>query len=274
MLSTALNTSSLIHRRALLAAAGAGLLLPGLADAAISDPWLAYERRLRAQLAQSRGDFDPDFEQDLHDLGDIFRRGRGLGDLAPDPGLTLAARAHAADIARTGLFDHMTREGFGPAARVGLLARDLIGAPGENIAERLNAAGPVRSEQIMGQWKTSPGHRANLLATGFTHVGYGVLRQGREVIAVGAYAEVSARLPAPVPLRVSSVDAIGEALARATPRIDQFSVSEPGADALVETYLEGPRPQTLPSGAWQIRPHLSTGERKYQVAWGPVFVLG
>jgi uncharacterized protein YkwD len=48
------------------------------------------------------GDFDPDFETDLHDLGDIFRRGQGLSPAAPDPGLTLAARAHAADIARTG----------------------------------------------------------------------------------------------------------------------------------------------------------------------------
>jgi len=261
-------------RRALITAAAAGLLAPGLARAAASDPWLAYDRRLRAQMAQSRGDFDPAFEQDLADLGDIFRRGQGLRDLALDLGLTLAARAHAADIARTSLFDHMTREGFGPAARVGLLARDMVGAPAENIAERLNASGPVRPEQIMGQWKTSPGHRANLLAAGFSHVGYGVLRMGREVIAVGAYAEVSARLDGPAPLRVSSVDAIGEALARATPRIDQFSVSEPGADALTETYLEGPRPQTLPPGAWQIRPHLSTGARKYQVAWGPVFVLG
>ncbi|CAN5592233.1 CAP domain-containing protein [soil metagenome] len=274
MLSTALKTPQTIHRRALLAAAGSGLLLPACARGASSEPWLAYERRLRAQLAQKRGDFDPDFEQDLTDLGNIFRRGRGLGNLAPDAGLTLAARAHAADIGRTGLFDHMTPEGYGPAARVGLLARDLIGAPAENIAERLNASGSVRPDQIMGQWKTSPGHRANLLATGFTHVGYGVLRRGAEVIAVGAYAEVSARLAAPAPLRVSSVDAIGEALARATPRINQFSVSEPGAEPLIETYLEGPRPQTLPPGAWQLRPHLSTGEHKYQVAWGPVFVLG
>ena len=270
--------NALIDRRGLIATAAAGLLIsglaPGIARAAPSGPWLAYDRRLRTQLTQNRGDFDPDFEQDLADLGDIFRRGQGLRDLAADPGLTLAARAHAADIARTGVFDHMTREGFGPAARVGLLARDLVGAPAENIAERLNASGSVRPDQIMGQWKTSPGHRANLLAAGFTHVGCGVLRQGREVIAVGAYAEVSARLEAPAALRVASVAAIAASLSRATPRIDQFSVSEPGAEALVETYVEAPGAQTLPPGAWQLRPHLSTGARKYQVAWGPVFVLG
>lgn len=267
-----------LDRRTLIAATAAALVAPGLvpdpAKAATSDPWLAYDRRLRRQLAESRGDFDPDFETDLHDLGDIFRRGRGLSELALDPGLTLAARAHAADIARTGVFDHMTREGFGPAARVGLLARDLIGAPAENIAERLNAAGAVRPDQIMGQWKNSPGHRANLLAPGFTHVGFGVLRQGREVIALGVYAEVSARLATPAPLRVASVAAIAAALSNAVPRIDQFSVSEPGAEALIETYVEAPGAQALSPGAWQLRPHLSTGARKYMVAWGPVFVLG
>ena len=273
-----MHTLPTLNRRSLIATAGAGLitlgLAPGIAQAAQSAPWLAYDRRLRTQLAQSDGDFDPDFEDALHDLGDIFRRVKGLRDLAPDPGLVLAARAHAADIARTGIFDHMTPEGFGPAARVGLLARDLVGAPAENIAERLNGDGQVRPDQIMGQWKNSPGHRANLLAPGFTHVGYGALRRGREVIAVGAYAEVSARLDAPAPLRVASVGVIAAALSRASPRIDQFSVSEPGGEALVETYVETPGAQTLPPGAWQLRPHLSAGARKYQVAWGPVFVLG
>lgn len=273
-----MNTLPTLDRRTLIAIAGAGVatlgLVPGIARAAQSAPWLAYDRRLRTQLAQSEGDFDPDFEDDLHDLGDIFRRVKGLRELAPDPGLTLAARAHAADVARTGIFDHMTREGFGPAARIGLLARDMIGAPAENLAERLNGSDAVRPDQIMGQWKTSPGHRANLLTPGFTHVGYGALRRGREVIAVGAYAEVSARLDAPVPLRVASVDVIAATLSRASPRIDQFSVSEPGSEPLIETYVEDPRAQTLPPGAWQLRPHLSTGARKYQVAWGPVFVLG
>ncbi|MBO9558280.1 MAG: CAP domain-containing protein, partial [Caulobacter sp.] len=261
-----------IRRRTLLTAPGMALLTPAFAQAAPAAPWLAYDRRLRDQLAQDRGDFDPDFEQDLTDLGQVFRTGRRLSALTVDPGLVLAARAHAADIARTNVFDHMTREGYGPAVRVGLLARDLVGAPGENIAERLNAAGAVRPDQIMGQWKSSPGHRANLLAPDFTHVGYGALRRGREVIAVGVYAAVAARLAAPAPLRVRSVDDVARALSAASPRIDQFSVSEPGEDALVETYVESPQARALPPGAWQLRPHLSTGPRQYQVGWGPVFV--
>lgn len=243
--------------------------------AAAPQPWIAYDRRLRGLLADPpEGDFDPDFEQTLLDLNNIFRGRQGPAALAWDDGLSRAARAHAADMAVTGVFDHVTREGYSPAGRVGLLARDLVCAPGENIAMRLNAAGAVTPDQIMNQWRTSPGHRANLLAAGFTHVGYGVLRQGRRVIAVGAYAEVAARLPGPAPFRVNSVDEIARALSNAAPPIRQFSVSEPGGEVLTTTYVEGRPPSVLPPGAWQLRPHLSSGEHRYQVAWGPVFVLG
>jgi uncharacterized protein YkwD len=267
----------LIARRTLLAAGLAIVAtpVPTRVWAAPAQPWIAYERRLRGLLDDPPGgDFDPDFEETLLDLNNIFRRREGPSPLAWDRGLSLAARAHAADMAVTGVFDHVTREGYSAASRVGLLARDLVGAPGENIAMRLNASGAVRPDQIMGQWRDSPGHRANLLQPGFTHVGYGVLRQGPRVIAVGAYAEVAARLAGPAPLRVGSSDEIARALSNAAPAIRQFSVSEPGGEVLTTTYVEGRPPSVLTPGAWQLRPHLSSGEHRYQVAWGPVFVLG
>ena len=250
-------------------------LAAGLARAAPVSRWQGYDRRLRQGLSDAAGgDFDDAFEETLLDLNNIIRERQGLPSLRPDRGLTLAARAHAADMAISGVIDHVTSDGFSAAGRVGLLARDLVGAPGENIAMRRNAAGAVQPDQIMNQWRTSPGHRANLVARGFTHVGYGVLRQGPRVIAVGAYAEVSARLARPAPLRVRSSDEIAAALSQATPAIGQFSVSEPGGDVLTTTYVEGRPPSILPPGAWQLRPHLSSGKHRYQVAWGPVFFLG
>jgi uncharacterized protein YkwD len=262
-----------ISRRALLVTPL--LLAAGPALAAPTSAWLAYERRLRAGLANAPGGrFDEGFEATLLAQNNALRESRGLPALVLDPGLALAARAHAADMAVSGLIDHATPEGFMAAARVGLLARDLVGAAGENIAMRRNAAGAVSPDQIMGQWRASPGHRANLLAPGFTHVGYGVLRQGPRVLAVGAYAEVAARLRGPVPLRVGSTDEIALALSKATPVISQFSVSEPGGAVLTTSYVEGRPVTALPPGAWQLRPHLSSGQHRYQVAWGPVFVLG
>ncbi|WP_425995956.1 CAP domain-containing protein [Caulobacter sp. DWR1-3-2b1] len=262
-----------ILRRTLLTAPLA--LAAGLAHAAPIARWQAYDRRLRRGLNDAAGgDFDDGFEDTLLDLNNIIRERQGVAPLQPDRGLTLAARAHAADMAVSGVFDHVTPDGFSAAGRVGLLARDLVGAPGENIAMRRNAAGAVQPDQIMNQWRGSPGHRANLVARGFTHVGYGVLRQGPRVIAVGAYAEVTARLARPAPLRVRSADEIAAALSRATPAIGQFSVSEPGGDVLTATYGGGRSPTVLAPGAWQLRPHIASGERRYQVAWGPVFFLG
>ncbi|OYW29884.1 MAG: secretion protein [Caulobacter sp. 12-67-6] len=261
-----------ILRRTLLSAPLA--FAAGMASAAPVSRWQAYERRLSRGLSDAAGgDFDDGFEDTLLDLNNIIRERQDLPALRPDHGLTLAARAHAADMAVSGVFDHVTSDGFSAAGRVGLLARDLVGAPGENIAMRRNAAGAVQPDQIMNQWRTSPGHRANLVARGFTHVGYGVLRQGPRVIAVGAYAEVSARLARPAPLRVRSADEIAAALSRATPAIGQFSVSEPGGDVLTTTYAQGRLQPVLRPGAWQLRPHLLSGERRYQVAWGPVFFL-
>jgi len=263
-----------IARRTLLTGGLAMVATP--AFAAAPQPWITYDRRLRALLAEppEGGDFDADFEQTLFDLNNIFRDRQGPRALAWDKGLAMAARAHAADIAVTGVMEHMTREGYSPAGRIGLLARDLVGAPGENIAMRRNVATVVRPEQIMEQWRNSPGHRANLVAPGFTHVGYGVYRQGQRVIAVGAYAEVAARLAVPAPLLVTSADTIAAALSHAMPAIQQFSVSEPGGEVLTTTYVEGRQQSVLAPGAWQLRPHLSTGEHRYEVAWGPVFVLG
>lgn len=267
-----------IARRTLLAA-GLALAAPPVL-AAPAQPWIAYERRLRGLLSDPPdGDFDEDFEQTLLDLNNVIRDRQGLPPLARDRGLALAARAHAADMALTGRIDHRTPEGYAAASRVGLLARDLIGVPGENIAMREKSVGAVGPDELMTQWRESPGHRANLLAREFTHVGFGVLVQGggHRALAVGAYADVAARLAAPAPLRVGTTDEIARVLARADAPIRRFSVAQPDGEAMVTTYVDGRPDQRQPAlapGAWQLRPHLASGEHRYEVAWGPVFVLG
>jgi uncharacterized protein YkwD len=267
-----------IARRTLLT--GGLVLAAAPAFAAAPQPWLAYEDRLRDRLANPPdGDFDEEFERTLLDLNNIIRDRQGLPPLARDRGLTLAARAHAGDMAATGRLDHHTPEGYSAAGRVGLLARDLVGVAGENIAMREKSAGAVGPDELMTQWRESPGHRANLLAREFTHAGFGVLVQGQghRAIAVGVYADVAARLIGPAPLRVRTPDEIARALSRTETPIRRFSVAQPDGEAMITTYVDGHpearQPALLP-GAWQLRPHLSSGEHRSQVAWGPVFVLG
>jgi uncharacterized protein YkwD len=258
-----------LSRRSLLGAVA--LLPPAAAGAIETDRVAGYDRRLRARLADAGGAaFEPAFEEALFALGNAFRVQQGLGKLLPDPGLILAARAQSGDIADRGQFAHVSLDGFGPVVRVGLLARDMIGAPAENLAARLSMNGQVTPDQIMDQWKNSPGHRATLLARGLTHVGYGALRRGDEVIAAGSYSEVSAWLDKPAPSRVANVEALSRLLRRASPEMSQFSISRPGEDALAMTYLEGSVTTTLPPGAWQLRPHVGSGPHEGQVAWGPI----
>lgn len=64
---------SSIARRTLLAGGLALATTPVLAAPAQS--WIAYEHRLRGLLSDPPGgDFDPDFEETLLDLNNVFRR--------------------------------------------------------------------------------------------------------------------------------------------------------------------------------------------------------
>ena len=106
------------------------------------------------------------------------RRARGLSPLRRNRVLDRAARLQARNLARFGFFDHVDPWGRGPVERVRLYdpAR-TIGFPiGENIAQGYRTA----SAACRG-WLRSPGHRANILAGGYTRIGAGVWRSSRGV---------------------------------------------------------------------------------------------
>jgi uncharacterized protein YkwD len=92
------------------------------------------------------------------------RTQRGLRPLRIDPRLERAARAHSADMLRTGDFAHgnvfARLQAFG--ARGPVLA--------ENLAWESGYPGP---SAVVGSWLASPIHRANLLRAGFARIGIG-----------------------------------------------------------------------------------------------------
>ncbi|GHC72007.1 CAP domain-containing protein [Streptomyces cinnamoneus] len=106
-------------------------------------------------------------------LTNAERCAAGLPPLAADPRLASAARMHSADMAGRDFFSHTTPEGREPWDR----AR-AAGAPhratGENIA-----CGQRTSAEVVRGWMDSPGHRANILTPGFTHLGVGHATGGR-----------------------------------------------------------------------------------------------
>ncbi|EGX54666.1 hypothetical protein SZN_36799, partial [Streptomyces zinciresistens K42] len=90
------------------------------------------------------------------------RAAAGLPPLLADP-----AQAHSADMVARAYYSHTSPEGGRPwdrAAAAGAGVRSV----GENIA-----CGQRSPAEAVAGWMDSPGHRANILAPGFTRIGAG-----------------------------------------------------------------------------------------------------
>ncbi|MFE9028502.1 CAP domain-containing protein [Streptomyces iakyrus] len=107
------------------------------------------------------------------DLTNRERARAGLLPLAGDPLLTTAAQAHSADMVARAFYAHTAPDGSRPwdrAAAAGSTRRTI----GENIA-----CGQRSPADVVEGWMNSPGHRANILNPGFTHIGIGFAGGGR-----------------------------------------------------------------------------------------------
>ena len=110
-------------------------------------------------------------------LTNAERFAAGLPPLSPDPLLTNAAQAHSADMVARAFYAHTSPDGSEPwhrAAAAGSTRRSI----GENIA-----CGQRSAAEVVRGWMNSPGHRANILKPGFTHIGIGFAGGG----AAGTY---------------------------------------------------------------------------------------
>ncbi|MFF7770033.1 CAP domain-containing protein [Streptomyces massasporeus] len=107
------------------------------------------------------------------DLTNRERTRHGLPPLSADPPLTTAAQAHSADMVARAFYAHTAPDGSRPwdrAAAAGSTRRSI----GENIA-----CGQRSPSDVVEGWMNSPGHRANILKPGFTHIGVGFAGGGR-----------------------------------------------------------------------------------------------
>ena len=113
----------------------------------------------------------PDLEVKMLAMVNEERRKVGLQPLQPDTELKKVALGHSADMFQRGYFGHLTLEGKDPFDRM----RDAhvrFTLAGENLA--LAQTLPIAHEGLMN----SPGHRENILRTGFGRVGIGILDGG------------------------------------------------------------------------------------------------
>jgi hypothetical protein len=119
----------------------------------------------------------PQTEIAIIEMTNAFRREHKLGELKPNAALAAAARAFAAYLGKTGRFAHAA-DGREPHERAEAAGYRFCQVA-ENLAFNLDSRGfatrPLARQMLEG-WKTSPGHRANLMDNSVTDIGVGVAR--------------------------------------------------------------------------------------------------
>ena len=96
----------------------------------------------------------------------------GLNSLAHDEQITYAATQRSYEMVQHSYFEHARPDGrscFTVMKEYGV----LYSSAGENIAWGQNTP-----EYVMSCWMNSPGHKANILKSGFTKIGVGIATDG------------------------------------------------------------------------------------------------
>jgi uncharacterized protein YkwD len=118
-------------------------------------------------------------EQEVFDLVNQEREAAGRSPLSWCDGLGECAKAHSNDMCDRGFFSHVNPDGEDPTARGraghagSYTFTPIVPDPYYGVAENI-AMGYSTAQEVMNGWMNSPGHRANILNGGYTHIGVGV----------------------------------------------------------------------------------------------------
>lgn len=107
---------------------------------------------------------EPTYESRVLAASNVERVRAGLRPLTESSCATGYAERWAGVLAQAGALSHQS------------LSKVLTGCSASSVGENV-AYGNVTPEQMVGMWMASPGHRANLLNAGYTHLGVGALTQ-------------------------------------------------------------------------------------------------
>ncbi|WP_371932311.1 CAP domain-containing protein [Bacillus sp. WLY-B-L8] len=112
------------------------------------------------------------FEQKVVDLTNAERAKQGLPALKVDAALSKVARIKSEDMQKNHYFDHTSPTYGSPFDMMKQFGISYKSA-GENIAQ-----GQRTPEEVVQAWMNSAGHRANILNSGYTHIGVGYVENG------------------------------------------------------------------------------------------------
>ena len=112
------------------------------------------------------------YEQEVVRLVNDIRSKNGLSPLTLDWELSRVARYKSQDMKDKGYFSHTSPTYGSPFTMMKSFGISYRTA-GENIAK-----GYSTPEAVVNGWMNSPGHRANILNSAFTHIGVGYVASG------------------------------------------------------------------------------------------------
>ena len=113
------------------------------------------------------------FESEVVRLVNKVRRENGLNPLTQDWQLSRVARFKSQDMRDLGYFSH-TSPTYGSPFEMMRNFGISYRTAGENIAK-----GYATPEAVVNAWMNSPGHRANILNSSYTHIGVGYVKDGK-----------------------------------------------------------------------------------------------
>lgn len=113
-----------------------------------------------------------EFERQVVELTNNERVNQGLAPFQVDLELSRVAREKSRDMLGSNYFDHNSPTYGSPFDMMRAYGINYRTA-GENIAK-----GQRTPSEVVNAWMNSPGHRANILNSNFTHIGVGYVEQG------------------------------------------------------------------------------------------------
>lgn len=112
------------------------------------------------------------YERDVIRLVNEHRRVKGIPELSYDWELSRVARIKSQDMKDSGYFAHNSPTYSSPFQMI-----KSFGISYRSAAENI-ARGYATPESVVNGWMNSPGHRANILNSAFTHIGVGYVSDG------------------------------------------------------------------------------------------------
>jgi uncharacterized protein YkwD len=127
-------------------------------------------------------------ESEVLRLTNAARADNGLAPLTSDTALANIARAHSVDMLTHNYFSHPDLTGCDGACRM-TNAGYSWQAMGENIhmMSGYHLSVTDTAQKIVTDWMNSPGHRANILNSSFTHAGIGIAMEGDTIYTTADY---------------------------------------------------------------------------------------